>query len=309
MNKNAGYLYILTNPSLNGQVKIGRTERHPEDRRKEISSATGVPTPFELVYWKFFEDCHKAENTIHKRLEQEGLRVNNSKEFFSISEDQAKNIIEELSKETNGTIDNKEVNKIIQEGIKWFYGKDGTLKNERKSLDYFENAAAQGSPAGSYWAGKACEKISFTIKRKSDQASWQQKALNHYQYAMNKGVAKAFARSSWLYRKFGQHNEANSNWNEFLSLTSKKENIDKESIKWILKWADNLGERNKKLPDSEIWKTHGKLLIKECNNQNTPKGKAKSLIKQKISNNFKLYWFLLFVILICIGYLKYQNFI
>ena len=36
MSANKGYLYVLTNPSINGQVKIGRTERHPEDRRKEI---------------------------------------------------------------------------------------------------------------------------------------------------------------------------------------------------------------------------------------------------------------------------------
>lgn len=45
-----GYIYILYNQTANGFVKIGKTQRNPEDRSKELSSATGVPTPFTVVY-------------------------------------------------------------------------------------------------------------------------------------------------------------------------------------------------------------------------------------------------------------------
>src|SRR5688572_6679317 len=52
-----GYLYVLINPSLPGLVKIGKTNRDPEQRAAELSAATGVPTPFVLVYDAFFQNC------------------------------------------------------------------------------------------------------------------------------------------------------------------------------------------------------------------------------------------------------------
>lgn len=297
MSDNKGYLYILTNPSIHGQVKIGRTERHPEERRKEISAATGVSTPFELVYWNFFDDCHLAESTLHKRLEQEGYRVSNNREFFTINEEKAKKLIEELSLELTKSDQNP--NKIVKEGIRWLYGNEGTLRNEKRALDYFEQAAALDYYLGYYWAGVACEKIALTVKRKTDQASWQQRALNHYQNAMKKSYYKAYARSSWLYRKFNQHNEANYTWNEFLSESSKLEKLDNETCKWIIKWADNWGNKNKDLPDSPIWKKHGKLLISLSDKKNAPKGFAKKNISKKTGSvdiiNFAIALFIIFV--------------
>ncbi len=41
-----GYVYVLMNSSMRGLVKIGKTEREPEERAKELSASTGVPTPF-----------------------------------------------------------------------------------------------------------------------------------------------------------------------------------------------------------------------------------------------------------------------
>lgn len=283
MSVNKGYLYVLTNPSINGQVKIGRTERHPEDRRKEISSATGVSTPFELVFWKFFDDCHEAEFTLHKRLEQEGFRVSNNKEFFTISEKEAIRIIESLSSEL--TKSNQNPKQIIKEGIRWLYGNEGTLRNEKRALDYFEQAASLNHCLGYYWSGVACEKIALSLKRKNDQASWQQRALNHYQNAMKHNYYKAYARASWLYRKFNQHNEANAAWNEFLNESSNLDKIDNETSKWIIKWADNWGSKKKDLPDSPIWNKHGKDIIKKIDKTNAPKGYAKKNISKKISSN------------------------
>ena len=43
----AGYLYILSNPSLGNIIKIGKTTRDPaRDRISELSAATSIPTPF-----------------------------------------------------------------------------------------------------------------------------------------------------------------------------------------------------------------------------------------------------------------------
>jgi len=51
-----GYIYALVNASMPGLVKVGRTSRDPKDRAAELSGATGVATPFLVVYHEHFAD-------------------------------------------------------------------------------------------------------------------------------------------------------------------------------------------------------------------------------------------------------------
>jgi hypothetical protein len=81
--KGAGFVYVMVNPSMPGQVKIGFTNRKPEARVAELSASTGVPTPFILVYWARFKSARVAERKVHKLLRKE--RVNASREFFRVS--------------------------------------------------------------------------------------------------------------------------------------------------------------------------------------------------------------------------------
>jgi tetratricopeptide (TPR) repeat protein len=83
MNDN-GYVYVLMNPSLQNMVKIGKTTRNPEERAKELSTATGVPTPFVVVYSCLFESCTEAEAFVHTYLELKGFRISSNREFFEI---------------------------------------------------------------------------------------------------------------------------------------------------------------------------------------------------------------------------------
>ncbi len=92
---NSGYIYVLINPSFEGMVKIGKTTRDPNERAKELSATTGVPTPFILVYYKQFKDCNIAETEIHQILESNGYRVNENREFFKISSTEAIKLIQE----------------------------------------------------------------------------------------------------------------------------------------------------------------------------------------------------------------------
>ncbi len=91
-----GYVYVMTNSSIEGQVKIGKTTRDPYERAKELSSATGVPTPFVVVFYKPFKDCHFAEKTIHQYLEKKGYRVNNNREFFNMSIPEAIDVVQSM---------------------------------------------------------------------------------------------------------------------------------------------------------------------------------------------------------------------
>jgi hypothetical protein len=77
-----GYVYALLNSAMPGLVKIGKTEREPDDRAKELSGATGIPTPFVVAYEECFEDCSAAEDYVHALLEQTGFRVAQNREFF-----------------------------------------------------------------------------------------------------------------------------------------------------------------------------------------------------------------------------------
>lgn len=88
------YLYVLTNRSLPGLVKIGRTDRNVEDRVRELSSHTGVPTEF-LVFREFrVRDSVSAERAVHLRLKD--YRVSENREFFTIEPEIAAEVIEEL---------------------------------------------------------------------------------------------------------------------------------------------------------------------------------------------------------------------
>lgn len=89
-----GYIYVMINPSLEGMVKIGKTTRNPNDRVKELSSATGVPTPFILVFQKKFKNCHYTEKAIHKYLEEKGYRISENREFFKIAVTDAINVVQ-----------------------------------------------------------------------------------------------------------------------------------------------------------------------------------------------------------------------
>ncbi len=79
-----GYLYILTNPSLGSLIKIGRTTRSPHERVSELSAGTAIPTPFVLAFDAYVENCFKAEEYVHSRLEKDGYRVASNREFFNV---------------------------------------------------------------------------------------------------------------------------------------------------------------------------------------------------------------------------------
>lgn len=97
-NSTEGYIYVMTNSSIDGQVKIGKTTRDPYERAKELSSATGVPTPFVVVFYKPFKDCHFAEKIIHQYLEKKGYRVSGNREFFSMTTTEAIDVVQSMYK-------------------------------------------------------------------------------------------------------------------------------------------------------------------------------------------------------------------
>lgn len=81
-----GHLYILRNHSLPGVLKIGFTCRSIDQRVRQLSSSTSIPTPFELVEAFHTPAPMSHERAVHEQLASKRLP---GREFFRIAEDVA----------------------------------------------------------------------------------------------------------------------------------------------------------------------------------------------------------------------------
>lgn len=160
MSKN-GYVYVLINPSLPGLVKVGKTTRDVEARAKELSSATGVPTPFVAAYEVYTEDCDSLERMVHTYLGEMGVRVSQNREFFEGSVTQAVNALIDCqgrvgqgisanfdTSDTTTSLDFNSVNRggeqLFEEGLNYYSGSDGYIEDEKQAIKCFRNAIKLG---------------------------------------------------------------------------------------------------------------------------------------------------------------------
>lgn len=94
-----GFVYVLSNPSMQGIVKVGYTSRLSEDRARE-AYGTGVPTPFNVGYRRMTSNPSRVERRAHELLSRH--RVNPRREFFSTDVDEAAAAIEQACQEFSG---------------------------------------------------------------------------------------------------------------------------------------------------------------------------------------------------------------
>lgn len=96
-NHKAGYVYVISNIGAFGPniYKIGMTRRlDPEDRICELSGAS-VPFKFDIHAMIFTDDAPKLEAAIHRELAEKKVNlVNGRKEFFNVTLEEIKSIIE-----------------------------------------------------------------------------------------------------------------------------------------------------------------------------------------------------------------------
>jgi len=93
------YVYILTNDTMPGLVKIGYTKNDPSKRARQINAATGVAMDFN-VEWAY--PCYNGfelEQEVHRYLDS--FRLNKNREFFRMTVDEAKSVVERLGKRYN----------------------------------------------------------------------------------------------------------------------------------------------------------------------------------------------------------------
>ncbi len=96
--KEAGYVYILTNPSFKKDwVKIGKSARPVDIRSKELDN-TAVPLPFEIYATLKTVKYEQVEKLIHKTIDRlTDLRIRQNREFFNVAPAKALDILRDIS--------------------------------------------------------------------------------------------------------------------------------------------------------------------------------------------------------------------
>lgn len=90
-HNNAGWLYVISSPSLPGLCKVGCTRRlNPTIRVKELSSSS-LPYPFRTHGFVFSDNCFELETQMHHYFNDK--RVTPDREFFYITPQEAIDVL------------------------------------------------------------------------------------------------------------------------------------------------------------------------------------------------------------------------
>lgn len=183
-----GHLYVLANSAMPGLVKIGKTTRSPAERAFELSSATGLPTPFIVVYEQLFGDCSAAESFVHTYLGVKGFRVSDNREFFSAT---VNDVVRAIAL-APGAIDSDTVASSIEGGI------DPMKPRETGELDDLQ-LGGQSSVRLGLWESifEDAESHYFGL---GDELQDYKAAMNLYLQAAKLGSLPAYSRIGEMYQ-------------------------------------------------------------------------------------------------------------
>ena len=143
-----GWVYVLVNPSMPGLTKVGQTTRLPAERAAELSRATGVATPFLLVYEEAFTDCAAAEHDIHAELDRCGMRYKRNREFFHGPVPDIVRLVSLYARATGENLSNGLLLSgvdLLEQGDRYLFGEGDTLQDLQEALQCYQLAAKRGS--------------------------------------------------------------------------------------------------------------------------------------------------------------------
>lgn len=103
-----GYCYVIVNEGYPEWCKVGFTRRKVAQRLREYQ--TYSPFTYELYYQEQFDEAHRAESEIHRRLKQ---FCSKNKEWFKLSPKLAANIIDGVKQELDTWGDFEDVSRIF----------------------------------------------------------------------------------------------------------------------------------------------------------------------------------------------------
>lgn len=233
--RDVGFLYVLANSAMPGLVKVGKTNRSPAERAAELSAATGLPTPFIVVFEQLFEDCDDAERFVHALLSEKGFRVADNREFFNATANEVIRAIQ-LAPGAINDADNagREVHDdsgllpspssvvdavgdlslqpaaqatpwrlVFDEAERSYYGLDDSLQDYRQAMRLFGQAAKLGAVHAYAYLGRMYEKGEGVREEHA-------RAMDFYKDGARKGAMYCYWRMGTLFFYTGLPGEANA---------------------------------------------------------------------------------------------------
>lgn len=160
--KEAGYVYILTNPSFKEDwVKIGKSSRPVDIRSKELDN-TAVPLPFEIYATLKTTKYSEVERAVHQTIDSlTDLRIRQNREFFNITPSEALNILKRMAT----MLDDAEIVEYKKESAPFEYIKAEKIQPRHEKRKAFwaefiqyckdnDGIFASNSPTGDSWISK-----------------------------------------------------------------------------------------------------------------------------------------------------------
>ncbi len=181
-----GYLYVLANSAMPNMIKVGKTTRSPEERAIELSKATGLPTPFIVVYEQLFADCSEAEFFVHAYLEAKGYRVADNREFFNAP---VSMVVKAISLAPN-PIENQLTNQDPEE--------DADLIDRSGNYGEMDNLSLDKNEVIEPWMS-AFEEAESHYHGFSDYIEDHSEAMRLYKQAARLGSLEAYGRIGKMY--------------------------------------------------------------------------------------------------------------
>lgn len=236
MPKIPGFVYVLFNPSAEGLVKIGKTTKYPEERARELSVATGVPTPLVVVYRAFFQDCASAETFVHTLLIDK--RLSSNKEFFRTTTTDAVNAIIQAERRFNSGPNGDDTTKtksddissattgsseeiwrdVLETADAYYYGwDDNILQDYEEALRLYKQAAKLG-------CSEAYRKIGDMYKWDEGVNEDKKQALYYYQLGAQNGDGACWGEMAICYFENKEQGNSDKCWVKFLTNPSIKDN-------------------------------------------------------------------------------------
>lgn len=311
-----GHVYILTNISIPNQVKIGYTQLDDVELRcQQLSSATGVPTPFKVFASKVFDNCMLAEKMMHSYFSSDNDpdlkkgRVNESREFFWTTPEEA---LKYLNKIYN---DLHKVDKLTEEEITIQLNKGIECvenKSYHEAIAILETLFYAGSYIAAYWLGECYSKLGYSKNINDPQRQkFFYKASDYYSYGVLFQYRPAYQKAYQAYfqAKLAFKSdivlEQFCNYIQYNHITLTDQ--EKDMILYHLK--RNIGRKNKTFnmykTEHKCWKIYNKPLRKRVKklmkkDKNTEELKywkdVKDFLEINHSHNFLKFLFILILI-------------
>ena len=181
-----------------GLVKVGRTIRDPSKRATELSSTTGVPIPFVLIYSVRVKDQVEAETYAHTMLSQSGTRESNQREFFRIELSKAINVLVQIEKlfgeEDNSSLNvEKEIETYLQHGKNCYFGENEVIPDKEDALNWFLKASKLNSGEANYYIAVIYQELEKT-----------KESLKYAKLGYNLGFERCLVPMSFAYFELNQ---------------------------------------------------------------------------------------------------------